>query len=275
MRTPTRTPHALAVFAAAMLLGASAGCIKRPTAKLHDIEVTAFDFRQVDLVFHLAIHNPNSFQINLSALNYGLSSGGVEFATGSLASPIAALSASESTIIRAPVVVEYARLSSVLSKLAAGEEIPYEFHSSATFNWLIFPIPLSLKHSGQMPRLRKPNWHFRDIELIKGPPSWLKLSFEVENPNAFALPLERLKGTVNYGGHAVVRIDEAQLEPIPPGRTAMVSVRARVDGPGVTKAVTKAILSGQRRRFSFAGQLRLGVPELLRKMLVAEEPGGD
>lgn len=268
-----RSPRRLSgwvLSACAMVLPALAGCaIKRPIVKLHDVDVVGFDFQKLDLVFSVKVTNPNDYQISLSSLTYGLASGGLEFAHGSVPKPITPLSANETVVILAPVSVEYAPLAAVLRKARAGEAIPYELTGTAKFGFLLWKIPVKLKHAGQMPPLRKPAWHFRDVRLIRGPPSWLELSFEVENPNTFDLPLKRLSGGLRYGDETVVRINEPALEPVPAGKTAMLKVRARVDGLGVTKALAKTLVQ-RRRQFTFEGELQLGVPQLLRKMLLGK-----
>ena len=263
------------VFVAALLMSVSIGCVKPPTVKLHDIDVTGVDFRKIDLVFDLKVTNPNNFQLNFSSLTYSLTSDGVEIIKDALSSPVMSLSANETVIVRAPVSVEYAALAPILRNVRAGEAIPYQFSTTAKFHFLGLKIPVRLKRSGRMPALRKPAWHFRDVRLVKGPPSWLELSFEVENPNIFELPLEQLSGALKYGNEIVVRINEPNLKPIPPGKTAMFTVRTRADGAGVAKAFTRSIISRQRQRFAFEGGLRIGVPKLLRKMLLEEETKDD
>ncbi len=264
------------VVVAVLLLSVSAGCVKPPTVKLHDIDVVGIDFRKIDLVFALKVTNPNNFQLDFSSLTYGLASDGTEIVKGALASPVMSLSANETTIVRAPISLEYAALAPMLRNIRAGETIPYQFSTAAEFLFLdLLKIPVHLKRSGRMPALRKPAWHFRDVRLVKGPPSWLELSFEVENPNIFELPLEKLSGVLKYGNEIILRIDEPNLKPIPPGKTAMFTIRTRADGSGVTKAFARSIISRRRQRFAFEGSLRVGVPKLLRKMLLEELPKDD
>ena len=273
MTAPIKPMRTWIALVAGVLLATGAGCIKKPTAKLHDIRIVGLDFHKIDLVFDLAVHNPNNFQINLSALHYDLIASETVFARGTLASPVAALSARETTIIAAPVTIEYRALADVIGKIRSGEPVPYTFDAAMNFDWLIFPIPLNISHAGKIPPLRKPDWHFRDVRIVKGKESWLELSFDVVNPNTFALPLERLHGVIKYGSNVVVRVDEPSLQPVGAGETGVINLRVRADGPGVTAAMAKAILTGRRDAFSFDGELRLGAPQLLRKMLLDKEAG--
>jgi len=255
--------------ALAMILSAAAGgCFKRPTVSLQDVTVEGIDFSKIDLAFDLKVHNPNNFQISLSSLTYGMASAGADFARGAVAQPIAMLSANETTAIRAPVTLNYAELLPLVQRARAGEAIPYQFRSEARFSFLGMKIPVRLNRKGQIPLLRRPSWHFRNVRLIKGQPSWLEMTFEVDNPNTFDLPLARLHGALTFAGQPVVRIDESELSPIPAGQAAPLTVRVRADGPGVAKAVTKAFLGERSRRFAFEGALRLKAPPTLRKMLL-------
>jgi len=272
---PGRAPRGARTWTAAVLAlilsAGTAGCFKRPTVSLHDVTVEGIDFSKIDLAFDLKIHNPNNFQISLSSLTYGMASGGADFARGAVAQPIALLSANETTAIRAPVTLNYAELLPLVEKARAGQAIPYQFRSEARFNFLGMKIPVRMNRQGQIPPLRRPSWHFRKVRLVKGPPSWLEMTFEVDNPNTFDLPLARIHGALTFAGQPVVRIDESQLAPIPAGKTAPLTVRVRADGPGVAKAVAKTFLGERSGRFAFEGALRLRAPPMLRKMLLGQK----
>ncbi len=262
----------LVVLAAALLSNALIGCIKPPTVKLHDIDIAGFDFNKIDLVFDVKVTNPNDFQLDFSDLAYCVTSGQTEIVSGALPSPVMALSGNETTVVRVPVSLEFAGLASLMHNVRAGESIPYEFSSTSKFHFLGLKIPVRMKRKGRLPVLRKPGWRFRKAKFIKGPPSWLELSFEVDNPNVFELPLEQLSGALKYGDDVVLRVNEPNLKPIPPGKTVMFVVRARADGRGVARAIAKALISGQKKSFAFDGRLKMGVPKLLRKMLLEKEP---
>ncbi len=261
--------RALVVSAAvAAVLATSAGCIKKPTMKVAGVRVVGLDFEKIDLVFDMKVFNPNGFQIVLSSLSYDLIAGGITLASGRVPSPVVALAARENTVVQTPVSVDYVALAQAMGLARSGQYIPYELKTKAKFNALIVDIPLEFSRKGRMPPIRKPNWHFRDVRYVKGPPSRFDITFEIDNPNQFTIPLQRIHGVLKYGDDVVVRIDQPTLEPIPPGATANVVIPARVDGWGATKALQRSLL--QRRHFKFEGELRMGVPEVLRKLFLEE-----
>ncbi|KKL64813.1 hypothetical protein LCGC14_2161240 [marine sediment metagenome] len=267
-----RTRPAAATLLAALLAGLLAGCVKSPVLELTGVGVEGVDFKKVDLAFELRATNPNGFRIHLTGVTYVLESEGTEFARGEMRRPMT-LPANQATTVRAPISVYYLDLLPVLRRARGAESVPYQLKADAKFRFLGIGIPVRLKRSGKMPALRNPGWHLRDVQLVRGPPSWLELSFEVDNPNAFELPLEQLRGVLKYGDDVVVRIDEPKLGLVPPGKSKVFSVRARADGRGVARAFARRLLRGQRQKFTFDGDLRVGVPALLRKMFAQGQRG--
>ncbi len=271
----TARQKASVVIVAALLMSVSAGCVKPPIVKIHGIDVESFDFEKINLLFDMKVTNPNGFELNFSSLNYTVTSAGTEIVHGALPTPVMNLPANKTSIVRVPVSVELANLAPLLSKIRAKEEIPYRFSTESKFHFLGLKIPVRVSRNGLMPALRKPSWRFRKVRYVKGPPSWMELSFEVDNPNTFELPLEELSGALKYGDEVVMRINEPNLKPIAPGKTAMFTVRARADGKGVAKAFARRIISRQRQKFTFDGRLKMGVPKLLKKMLLEKSQKDD
>ena len=260
----------LACAAAALL--ASAGCYRKPTLALRDAGLAGMDFRTVELVFDVDVHNPNDFQIGMWGLEYTLSAVGEEFASGALSRPLAPLAAMQTSTVRVPMTIEYARLRPLVDSLRAREPIRWEFAAKATFNFLGVWRTVKLRRGGEIPPLRAPAWRFRDIRLARQDDRRVaQLVFEVTNPNDFELPLVGLTGALKYAGEVLLRVDYPGMEPVPPGKTVQVVVPVRLSPLGMARAVTKAL--ADRRRLRFEGELRLGAPATLKSLLLGPGDG--
>jgi len=257
----------VAMSAGAMLAALTAGgcAIKKPTLALRDIEVAGIGFKQVDLVLDFAVTNPNGFPVNLHGLDYELTTGGGRLAGGSLARPVASLEANRSTVIKAPVSMEYRSLKSVASAVGSREAVEFEVAATATFSVYGIDLKVPLRRSGKIPPLRAPSWRFTDIRLARPGPA-VEVSFEVDNPNPFALPLKAIRGAVKVGDRTVLRVSETTLNPIPPNDKRTLNVPVKLDSAGVLGLLREGL--ADRRRLSFEGNLTLDAPVSLHEFLL-------
>ncbi len=272
---PPRPARGISALVLCLVAGAfPAGCsYEKPTVELANIGVTGIDFQKLDLLFDLKVHNPNSFQISISSLDYQVAAGGERVAGGALPRPIPPLGAKKTTNLRAPVELHYAGLLPVVKKLGARQALPFEFSGEAAFNILGLTVPVPFRHEGRIPALRAPSWHLRQVRLLGQGDPGLELVFEVDNPNDFPLPLLQLKGHLRYGEQTLLEVNQTGLESAPAGRPAELTVPIRINAAGVLEAVGDAISRGGSIRFD--GKLHLGVPPSLKEMLLGQEQGDD
>ncbi len=263
-----RAGPALLIPACLLLTSALTGCgFQKPTLKLRDIEVAALDFQKLELVLDFAVTNPNDYQISLHGLEYALAAGGQRFASGAMPRPVTPLAARQTTVVKAPVTMQFAHLRPILSKLGAGEQIDYQLTVKATFDFVAFKVPVSLKRAGKLPALRAPSWRLVDVRLAAGAEPTALVVFEVNNPNRFALPLRSLSGVLKYGDQPLLRVDRPTLRAVPAGKTAKLTVPVRLDAAGAARALAAALGSPQSLRFE--GNLELDPPVALHGMLVS------
>jgi len=260
----SRTSGALAAALLAVLT--AGGCaIQKPTLALRDIEVAAIGFHQIDLVLDFAVTNPNDFGINLYGLDYELTAGGGRLAGGSLPRPVGSLEPNRTIVVKAPVSVTYGTLKPLVSAAKSGEAIDYEMTTTATFNVFGVKVKVPLRRSGKIPPLRSPSWRFTDIRLVMPGPA-VEVSFEVDNPNPFALPLKALTGVVKVGDRPVLRVSGTTLDPIPPKEKRTVTVPVKLDSAGVLSLLREGL--ADRRKLSFEGNLALDAPVSLHEFLL-------
>lgn len=253
------------LLACAVLASALGGCaVQKPTLKLRDIELAGMDFKKLDLLLDLAVTNPNSYQISLFALEYDLTAAGETLAGGALPRPVTPLAARQTTVVKAPVALAFKGLAPVLAK-AAAEDIDYELNVKATFDYLGFKIHVPLTRRGRLPALRAPTWRLRDAKWIEGAAPKIALTFEVNNPNRFALPLRSLSGSLMAGDKPLLRVDRSSLPAVPAGKTANVTVPVEVDVAAAAEAVRALTQSAALR---FEGNLHLAAPVSLHELLV-------
>jgi len=266
-RRAARTwPAAACICAAA--LAALAGCdISRPTIRLQDVEVAAVDFDKVELVYHFEVTNPNSYRVTLWGFDFTLVSGGETVARSALAKPVGGVPTGGTTTVRAPVSLAYADVPLVVSR--PDKPSFYGLNGSAAFSFMGTMRFYPFTHAGLIPPLRQPKWRFAKLRLANRDEGILELSFDVENPNAFSLPMGRLAGSLLDGDESLLTVDRIAPGSVPPGKTARLVLPAKLPPDQALRVAARAEAAPQALRFE--GGLTLRPPPELRPMLLGQE----
>jgi len=263
----SRRPAARAAAFLALALAPVGGCrFRTPTVEVRGVEVAAIDFEGLEVVYDLAVTNPNETQLGLWAVTWRLRSGADAIARGSLPRPVTPLSAGQTAVVRLPVDIRYDAVAPLLGGPDRDWPLPCELVGEATFDYLGQKRSASFRRAGELPALRRPSWSFRDLRLAAPGEGVLLLTFEVTNPNGFALRLSRLTGTVLAGDEAVVRVDRAPLSAVPAGRTARLVAPVKLTPEAALRAAARAEAAPASLRFE--GRLLMGPPRGLAGMLM-------
>ncbi len=266
-RRAARAWPAAACLCAAALAGLGGCDISRPTIRLQDIEVHSIDFEKIELTYHFEITNPNSYRITLWGFDFALVAGGQTFARCTLPKPVGGVPTGGQTTVRAPVTLKYADVPLVVSR--PDKPSFYGLDGSAAFSFMGTRRSYPFTHAGLLPPLRQPKWRFVKLRLANRDEGIIELSFDVENPNTFALPMGRLTGTLRGGAEALLPVDRAAPGSVPPGKTARLVLPAKLAPDQALRVAARAEAAPQSLQFE--GGLELRPPPELRPMLLGRE----
>ena len=252
-------------IAAALLCVLAGGCRpKPPVLSLKDIKLSSLGAGKTELLIDVSVFNPNPYSITLKHMRYALHVGERELADGATRGDVPLCRGGEWTVVPTWVSIDMEGLYAAAREFGAGEEVACAVTGQAVFDCLGLDLPVKLDKSGSIVRVRRLRWRLKRIRRPRdGKP--LRLVFDVDNPNAFDVPIIALSGTIDVGGQAVVRIDRPSIAKIPAGAGREVEIPLHLDAGGIAK-VAAAGLKG-RDKIKFVPRLRLDPPISLKYLV--------
>jgi LEA14-like dessication related protein len=195
-----------------VLAGAGSGCAK-PSARLVGISVSEISPDSVTLAVDVDVTNPNLLPLPMANLDYKLASGVATFLSGE--APLeGAVPGMGSKTFTLPVTLKYAELLSRLKGVTPGMVVPYDAEVGLSVDLPVLGMTrFPLAKSGELPIPAMPKVSIRDI-------AWSTVSLNetagvvtlnVENPNAFALNLQKLNYGLSLGGVEVAKSSLAEV----------------------------------------------------------------
>ncbi len=251
------------VVAAAIALGAG-GCAA-PTVRLDDVRVTNVGTESISAVLEFTLKNPNAVSLDVWGLEYSMSAAGTRFAQGSLGGGMQ-IDCQRIGRLMVPVDLEYERIAKLWKPSDPSGSIPYDFTGELDFRIFGIPRKTPIRHSGLLPRLRAPSWSFRGARLTGG--DILELVFDVANPNDFDLPLGSLSGALKYDGRTLIEVERSSLPVVASRQQAELVIPIRIGSAALATIAPAPTRVVEAERFSFAGDLKFGVPRGLREILL-------
>ncbi len=258
---------------AAMLLATvmTAGC-QQPKVELRDLRVINVGPQKVWLVLDYTVKNTNTTQLNIWGLEYSLQSDGIRLAESTLTSGMAIESGAIGRL-RVPLEIEHAQMAKLWESAGDVVALPYEFTGKLTYRLFGVPLDMTITHAGFIPRIEPPNWTFRLVRKVAGEDNLLELVFDVDNPNSFGLPLATLSGVLKMEDVSVLTVDRSNLPFVEACQHAALVVPVRVykHKAGRVAAMFEQI-EKHGKAPTFAGELRFGLPDSAKQMLMGAEP---
>ncbi|HOS77176.1 MAG TPA: LEA type 2 family protein [Syntrophales bacterium] len=130
----SRRARRIGVAAVCILCVLFTGCLgwilEKPTIVVREISLTPRSLLEMELRLGIEVHNPNRFDLTLTALDYTLSLDDRKIGEGRLEQALR-IPAASTTSIRAPLSVRFGDLGGGVRALLTGGEIPYRIEGSA------------------------------------------------------------------------------------------------------------------------------------------------
>ncbi|MET0091126.1 MAG: LEA type 2 family protein [Candidatus Thiodiazotropha sp.] len=175
---------------------------QRPTAAVEGMRLTGLDMNGVDLNFDVKVDNPNPVGISLSGLDYHLKLFGRSFLKGE--QPMALnLAANGRSRVQLPVRLGFQQLLSSYQQLKDAREVAYALDLGMGFEVpLLGRVRVPVSYQGKYPIPEMPAVSLRslDVQQISMSGARLLLKVQVDNPNDFALLLNRFNYQLKLNG---------------------------------------------------------------------------
>lgn len=193
-----RMTAAFLLLAAALLFSCStfrtAAHFQKPQVTLQSIGFQNITFETVDLVFTVAVNNPNSAAIKLNRYDYQLLVNNAPFAKGDTKRTVT-FDAGKVTPVTIPVTVKFSDLYNAYQALSTRDSTEYQAQLG-----LYFDIPvlgekrIQVNRNGFLPLVKAPGLEVTSVQLrdLRLAGADLDVNVMLNNPNTFSLTLRQL-----------------------------------------------------------------------------------
>lgn len=229
------------LFGCSLLQQAGSGAFDRPTLSFKEARLPHIDFQgaELDLVFQVT--NPNLVGLDLSRASYNLEVEGHPVASGAPPNGLK-IPAGGSAEVTLPAKVLWNDIAPALEAVFALDQIRYKASGELGFG----PVTLPLQHEGTFagPKMPKFDVGSPKVTSLTLTGARVALPLQIQNLNAFPLPLGGILGTVDIAGARVGRIALSEAPPVPSQGQTTVDVPLDVSFLQTGTAVAEAIRTG-------------------------------
>ncbi|HDP98161.1 MAG TPA: hypothetical protein ENN22_03130 [bacterium] len=168
--------------------------IQKPTLNLEDVQLTGLSLEKINLVFAVAIENPNSFAATLSGFDYDFKLANAPFLNGKQDKKLTIAGGGKSTL-EVPLSLKFSDIYQTYQSLKNQDSTDYQISLGLVFDLPVLGktrIPVS--KSGNLPLVKIPKIKLGSLKLknLSLTRADLDLILELENPNPFSLALDKL-----------------------------------------------------------------------------------
>jgi len=187
--------------------------IQEPKASVENVKLTGLSLKTVDLLFDIAVENPNPLGVHLSGLDYNLLINEASFLKGQKNDKLD-IKANGKANIQIPLSLTFAEIHKAVKSFADLDTVPYQLDLKIGVNLPVLgniKIPLSKK--GTFPNLKMPEISLKSIKLnsIGFSGADLKFMIDIKNPNALSFVTSNLNYDLEVNGKNWIKgkIDKA------------------------------------------------------------------
>jgi len=176
--------------------------VKEPNARIKKVKITNLSLKKADLLFDIAVENPNNLGIHLSGMEYDLLLNGVSFLKGNKQSDLE-IKANRIANIDIPISLSYKEVRDVVKSFANLDTIPYRLDLKIGVNLPVLgTIQVPVSKSGSFPNFKMPEISLDGIQLDKIKFSGADLNFKIniKNPNTFGFITNNLNYNLDVNG---------------------------------------------------------------------------
>ncbi|MEW8282243.1 MAG: LEA type 2 family protein [Candidatus Thiodiazotropha taylori] len=229
----------------------------QPTGEVKGVKLSGLDLRGIDLLFDVEVDNPNPVAISLDGLDYDLKLLNRSFLKGQQSMGMS-LAADGKSQVKLPVRMEFERLLQHYSELSNRDDVPYQLDLGLGIDVpLLGRVRLPMSYQGRLPVPKLPDVRVSriDVQRMSLQAIDLMLELEVENPNRFALMLQRLDYQFKLNGIDVGQGAAAQSLNIDKQGKGRVRLPLSLDLQKAGGGLYSALMGGRGLSYELSGRL--------------------
>ncbi|MCG7966272.1 MAG: LEA type 2 family protein [Candidatus Thiodiazotropha taylori] len=229
----------------------------QPTGEVKGVKLSGLDLRGIDLLFDVEVDNPNPVAISLDGLDYDLKLLNRSFLKGQQSMGMS-LAADGTSQVKLPVRMEFERLLQHYSELSNRDDVPYQLDLGLGIDVpLLGRVRLPMSYQGRLPVPKLPDVRVSriDVQRLSLQAIDLMLELEVENPNRFALMLQRLDYQFKLNGIDVGQGAAAQSLNIDKQGKGRVRLPLSLDLQKAGGGLYSALMGGRGLSYELSGML--------------------
>ena len=127
--------------------------LEKPTFVLKEVAVTRISLTDISFLFGIEVQNPNSFDLNLRALEYTVYFNEREVGKGRLEKEVRIIKAA-STMVQVPLQADFKSLGDPLGLILTGKDLQYKIEGAAILKASMGTATIPFSKSGEI-RLKK------------------------------------------------------------------------------------------------------------------------
>ena len=260
---------AVAVAAALVLVGGS-GCalvralgggLQRPVLAYEGWSAGDLDLDGVTVTLRYRLENPNDIGLDLRTLSYRLEVEGQRVVDGDVAGGLQ-VPPRAAAPLAFPVRLRWRELPGFAELLRTRSEVGYRISGRAGVGSPLGTVELPFEHADRLALPRLPALRLGGVALRALSPAHLalELRLQIENPNAFPLPVGGLTYGLRVGGRDLVAGGAHPLAAVPPRGRATVAVPVEISLRGVADAAAELLRGAPLDLSGLAGFGAVEVP---------------
>ncbi|MCG8038721.1 MAG: LEA type 2 family protein [Candidatus Thiodiazotropha taylori] len=229
----------------------------QPTGEVKGVKLSGLDLKGIDLLFDVEVDNPNPVAISLDGLDYDLKLLNRSFLKGQQSMGMS-LAADGKSQVKLPVRMEFERLLQHYSELSKRDDVPYQLDLGLGIDVpLLGRVRLPMSYQGRLPVPQLPDVRVSriDVQRLSLQAIDLMLELEVENPNRFALMLQRLDYQFKLNGIDVGQGAAAQSLNIDKQGKGRVRLPLSLDLQKAGGGLYSALMGGRGLSYELSGRL--------------------
>jgi LEA14-like dessication related protein len=224
---------------------------------LKGASVDAVEASGATLAFSAELSNPTGATVLLGGVSYALDVEGKRVFEGTVPGGVE-VPAGGSAAVPLPGRVRYADLPGVAAKVALKKAVPYRLSAAAAVRTPAGDVTVPVAYEGSLSVPKPPGFGLAGLKIKSMNPfdAAIEVSVEIENENAFPLPIGLLAYRITVAGGEIASAEGA-LPAIGPGQKAVIPIPVKISLKKAGKGVVKA-LKGDEAMVGLSGVAAVG-----------------
>jgi len=240
------------LLVAALVLSGCAGVRdaldpKPPTVSVEGVRVIAIGFNHADLALDLRVENPNAIAVNLAGFDYRLSVDGRSVLQGDRKRRLE-LPAKDATTLEVPLRLNFGDVAGVVGSFAGRDRIDYEIQLGLDVDVPVLgQRRVEAVTADSLPIPHRPDIALRSLRVTKldVTGATVEAVLAIDNPNGFALALDRLQWDLVVDGAALASGGSTAPMRVGPNGTGTLRIEIDLDHGDIAGSLA-TLLGGTR-----------------------------